>query len=98
MRELVVRYTLLRFGIFAGVYAVAAAIMLPFLPARVALLDAGLAAVLVSFPLAAWIGRPMRAELTDAIQARQDASRARDADDAARVEAVRQARAKTPES
>jgi hypothetical protein len=90
LRALAVRYTALRLGIFAVCFALGVAIFVPTAGAqRTSFLDAGLLAIVASIPAALVLGRNLRGEITDAIDAQRAVARAKADDDAARVEAAR---------
>jgi hypothetical protein len=86
------RYSVLRLGIFAALFLTAAMVLVPTVGSRAGWLDAGLVAVVVSLPVSYRLGRPMREAVTDSIDQRRAASRQRDADDAARIDAARKGR------
>jgi hypothetical protein len=90
LRALAVRYTALRLGIFTVCFGIGVAIFVPAAGAqRTSFLDAGLVAIVLSIPGAFVLGRGLRGEITDAIDAQRAVSRARADADAARVEAAR---------
>jgi hypothetical protein len=87
---LVRRYTLLRLGVFAAAYAVAAVIIVPLAWGhRGVWLLPGVPAIAISLVVAYVLGKGLRAEISDAIDAQRAAARSRADDNAARIEAAR---------
>ena len=90
LSRLALRYTALRFAVFAACFGVGCAIMLPLDGASgPTFAKAGLIAAVLSLPLSFVLGRDLRAKIAAGIDGQRAASRARAAEDAERVAAAR---------
>ena len=90
LSRLALRYTGLRFAVFAACFGVGCAIMLPLDGASgPTFAKAGLIAAVLSLPLSFVLGRDLRAKIAAGIDDQRATSRARAEEDAARVAAAR---------
>jgi len=97
LSRLALRYTGLRFAVFGVVFGLGCAVMLPLDGVSgPSFFKAALIAAVVSLPVSFVVGKDLRARIALGIEEQRSASRARAADDAARVDAVRAQRRSAP--
>ena len=89
--SVVVKYNALRMACFAVPFAAAAAVLVP-LNGHDGWFESALVGIAVSLPLALWLGRGLRARLSELLVESRSARQARVDDTAARVRAVEEAR------
>ncbi|HVU72179.1 MAG TPA: DUF4229 domain-containing protein [Mycobacteriales bacterium] len=99
LSRLALRYTGLRFGVFAVCFGVGCAVMLPLDGSSApTFFKAALIAAVLSLPISFVLGRDLRAQIAAGIEDQRSASRARADDDAARVAAARARRQRSTDA